>query len=191
MSLRVTFELHKSDLDHFRKIMSEARAAAADYSPEEVLRSAHGLLASVRNVELPDFVAGRLEKIKVLIDMLEDEEWQLPDEEAGRVMNALAYFAEPEDLIPDHVPALGFLDDAIMVELVCREFSIEIQAYKRFCRIRDADDAGGSGRKMDKDAREKWLAAQRKALHEWIISRRKRHTQRRGESGSPFSLFRP
>ena len=70
---------------------------------------------------MPDFIRGRLEKITTMIDMVEDAEWKLPDEETARVLNALAYFSEPEDLIPDHVPGLGFLDDAIMVELVCRE----------------------------------------------------------------------
>ena len=187
MSLRVSFELRNSDLNHFRKIMREARDVAAEHSPDEVLQSAHGLLASVKNVELPDFVRGRLEKIGVLIGMLEDSEWQLPEEESGRVLNALAYFSEPEDLIPDHVPGLGFLDDAIMVELVCREFSIEIQAYQRFCRVRDAQ---GSGHTMDKGAREKWLADQRQALHDWIRKRRKQHSRSGGSGGrSPFSLF--
>jgi uncharacterized membrane protein YkvA (DUF1232 family) len=193
MSLRVTFELRDSDLSHFRKIMREAREVAAEHSPEEVLASAHGLLASVEKVELPDFVRGRLERIKILIDMLEDEEWQLPREETDRVMNALAYFAEPEDLIPDHVPGLGFLDDAIMVELVCREFRFEIEAYSRFCRMRKAEEErGAKGKLADKDAREQWLREYRKQLHGWMRERRHRSrpaSRRSGGKRSPFSLF--
>jgi uncharacterized membrane protein YkvA (DUF1232 family) len=193
MSLRVTFELRDSDLSHFRKIMREAREVAAEHSPEEILASAHGLLKSVEKVELPDFVRGRLERIKILIDMLEDEEWQLPQEETDRVMNALAYFAEPEDLIPDHVPGLGFLDDAIMVELVCREFRFEIEAYSRFCRMREAEEErGAKGKLADKDAREKWLKEYRKQLHGWMRERRQRSrpaSRRSGGKRSPFSLF--
>jgi uncharacterized membrane protein YkvA (DUF1232 family) len=192
MSLRVTFELRDSDLSHFRNIMREARAAAAEHSPDEVLQSANGLLESVKKVELPDFVRGRLENIKVLIDMLEDEEWDLPEEETGRVLNALAYFAEPEDLIPDHVPGLGFLDDAIMVELVCREFRIEIQAYTRFCRMREVEDKKGTDRMRDKDTRKKWLADQRQILIDWMRSKRRRDRAervRRSGGRSPFSLF--
>jgi hypothetical protein len=68
--------------------------------------------------------------------MLEDEEWQLPDTERARVHPALAYFCEPCDLIPDHVTALGFLDDAIMVELVVEELRHELEAYDDFCRFR-------------------------------------------------------
>ena len=193
MSLRVTFELRDSDLSHFRRIMREAREVATEHSPEEILASAHGLLVSVKKVELPDFVRGRLERIKILIDMLEDEEWQLPREETDRVMNALAYFAEPEDLIPDHVPGLGFLDDAIMVELVCREFRFEIEAYSRFCRMRTAEEERGEkGKLADRDAREKWLREYRKQLHGWMRERRQRTrsvSRRSGGKRSPFSLF--
>lgn len=193
MSLRVTFDLRDSDLNHFRKIMREAREVATEHSSEEILQAANGLLVSVRDIELPDFVRGRLERIKILIDMLEDGEWQLPDEESERVLNALAYFAEPHDLIPDHVPGLGFLDDAIMVELVCREFRFEIEAYSRFCRMRAAEEKRGEkGRLADTDAREEWLAEYRKQLHGWMRERRQRsrHSSRRsGGKRSPFSLF--
>ncbi len=190
MSLRVTFELRDSDLDHFRKIMREARDVAEEHSRDEVLKAAHGLLESVKKIELPDFVRGRLENIRVLLEMLEDAEWALPEEESERVMNALAYFAEPEDLIPDHVPGLGFLDDAIMVELVCREFRFEIQAYTRFCRMREAEEQKGTERMRDKHAREKWLADQRKMLVSWMRDRRRSGRTRGARGGrSPFSLF--
>lgn len=193
MSLRVTFELRESDLQHFRTIMREAREVAAEHSPDEILQAAHGLLAAVNNVELPDFVRGRLERIKILIDMVEDREWALPEEETDRVMNALAYFSEPEDLIPDHVPGLGFLDDAIMVELVCREFQFEIEAYSRFCKMRSAEEERGSkGRLADRDAREKWLAEYRKQFQGWMRERRQRTrlgSRRSGSRRSPFSLF--
>ena len=53
------------------------------------------------------------------------------------VLAGLAYFANPEDLIPDHIPALGFLDDAIMVKFVEEEFKHELWAYRKFRKFRD------------------------------------------------------
>ena len=56
----------------------------------------------------------------VLLAMLDDPEWQLPKLERGRVLDGLAYVADVEDLVPDNVPVLGLVDDAIMLELLLR-----------------------------------------------------------------------
>jgi uncharacterized membrane protein YkvA (DUF1232 family) len=193
MSLRVSFELGDADLSHFRKIMRESRSATVDLGQEEILQAARELLESVKAVTVPDFVSGRLSKIQVMIDMIEDAEWQLPDKETSRVLNALAYFSEPEDLIPDHIPGLGFLDDAIMVELVCRELRHDMDAYVDFCEFRDAEGQRRSKAGLQTDiTTEDWLATRRKELHSRMRNRRRRErSSRRGRSGgrSPFSLF--
>jgi uncharacterized membrane protein YkvA (DUF1232 family) len=64
--------------------------------------------------------------------MIEDKEYALPKSEASAVLAALSYFADPHDLIPDALPGLGFLDDAIMIKLVEEEFEHEIWGYRKF-----------------------------------------------------------
>jgi uncharacterized membrane protein YkvA (DUF1232 family) len=191
MSLKVTFELADADLDHFRRVMREARAVAKQRGADEVLAAAEGLLNQIKGANIPEFIRDRLERIRTLTDMVRDAEWNLPDADKGRVLNALAYFCEPEDLIPDDVPGLGFLDDAIMVELVVRELRHEIEAYQDFCSFRAAEDGKPH---HDPVTREAWLVARRKALQSRMRNRRKRERERRAGSGagrsrSPFSLF--
>jgi uncharacterized membrane protein YkvA (DUF1232 family) len=194
MTLKVTFELADADLDHFRRVMRQAREVAKQLGREEVLAAAGGLLDRVKAVEVPEFIRDRLERIRTLIDMVRDEEWKLPEAETARVLNALAYFAEPEDLIPDHVPGLGFLDDAIMVELVVRELRHEIDAYQDFCAFRAAEETrrARTGHADDPVTRNQWLAARRRSLHSRMRDRRHRDLERRRASGSgrsPFRLF--
>jgi uncharacterized membrane protein YkvA (DUF1232 family) len=192
MSLKVTFELADTDLDHFRRVMRQAREVAEVRGAEEVLAAAEALLVRIRTTEVPEFIRDRLESIKTLTEMVRDVEWDLPEADKGRVLNALAYFCEPDDLIPDEVPGLGFLDDAIMVELVVRELRHEIEAYQDFCAYRTARDAQ-SGRREDPVTREEWLTARRKALQSRMRNRRKRERERRTSSSSggrsPFRLF--
>lgn len=172
MSMRVSFELDDNDLKHFRLIMREARKATAKMPPEDIVEVAGELLKDIGETSAPGFIVERLQKLRLMIRMITDLEWRLPHQEATRVLNALAYFAEPEDLIPDHIPGLGFLDDAIMVELVVRELKHEIEAYEDFCNYRDkARDSRGAGATV---SREEWLDSRREELQSRMRRRRKR-----------------
>lgn len=188
MALRITFELDDSDLKHFRLIMAEARQAAAGVKPEDIVEAAEGLLARVDSGSIPAFAAQRMASLKDMIDMLKDHEWRLPQDDARRVLNALAYFCEPEDLIPDHTPGIGFLDDAIMIELAVRELKHEIEAYRDFCEFRKREQTRrGVKAKTTDVTREDWLAERRAELQGRMRRRRKRGVGKK--SGGLGKLF--
>ena len=171
MSLRISFELDEDDLQHFRLIMEEARKAAVRKAPEDIVAAAEGLLQDISSANTPGFIAERLKKLRLMIGMLSDIEWRLPHKDAMRVLNALAYFSEPEDLIPDTIPGLGFLDDAIMIELVVRELKHEVEAYQDFCDYRERlQREQGDQAKVSRSG---WLDDRRKALQSRMRRRRK------------------
>lgn len=84
---------------------------------------------------------------------------------------ALTYFADPEDLVPDNVPVLGFLDDAIMIELVQRLLQPEIEAYADFCVYRDGE-AARRGEEAGTLGRKEWLEGRRAELQARMRQRR-------------------
>ncbi len=171
MSLRISFDLDEDDLKHFRLIMQEARQTASHLPPEDIVAAAEELLASAEMSTAPGFIVDRLHNLRLMINMLSDIEWRLPHQEATRVLHALAYFAEPEDLIPDSIPGLGFLDDAIMIELVVRELKHETDAYRDFCDYRDRmmQERGPAATV----SREGWLDNRREELQVRMRRRRK------------------
>ncbi len=189
MTLRVTFDLDDDDLKHFRLIMSGARKAAAGVKPEDIVEAAEGLLTRVSAGTVPHFIENRLQSLRDMINMLRDHEWRLPNDDAKRVLNALAYFCEPEDLIPDHIPGVGFLDDAIMIELAVRELRHEIDAYRDFCEYREKTQSRrGVKAKTTDVSRDDWLAERRRQLQGRMHRRRKRSAGQKG-SGCLTKLF--
>ena len=163
--------------------MAEARKSAAGVRPEDIVEAAEGLIARVDIPAVPTFIQMRLQNLQDMIAMLKDHEWGLPQEDAKRVLNVLAYFCEPEDLIPDHTPGLGFLDDAIMIELGVRELKHEIDAYRDFCEFREnSETRRGVKAKTTDITREDWLADRRKQLQSRMHRRRKTQTKKQGSS---------
>jgi uncharacterized membrane protein YkvA (DUF1232 family) len=133
--LKIALTIGDEDLKHFRGQMRKARAAAKEAGSEAVISAAEALLERVRLADAPEFVRDRLGKLATLIAMVKDERWAIPADIRKRVVGALAYFAQPQDMIPDDVPVLGFVDDAIMIELIVRELRHDIEAYQEFCRF--------------------------------------------------------
>lgn len=184
MPLEITFTLSDRDLAHFQTIVDKAKAAMEEVTDDDEIKdTARQLIADARATELPDFIARRLFRLETIIDMVDDPEWHLSDEDAERVIGALVYFCNPEDLIPDHVPGLGFLDDAIYVELIIRQLKAEVESYEEFCDFRKAEEARRRENGLDPHVeREAWLAEKRAALHAQMRKRRK---------GPSFKGWRP
>lgn len=179
MTLKITFELEEQDLKYFRSQMNRVREAAKAVTEEEVIANAKEALASVRNQKkVPGFVVERLDKVDSLINMLRDSEWALEAKERKDVITALSYFNDPEDMIPDNIPVIGLIDDAIMIELVVRELAPEIDAYADFCNYRKV---------APKASHEEWLEAKRRALFARMRRRRQSTSSRR--RGARFRLF--
>ena len=171
MPMRITFELSDRDLSYLRKRMAEAREAAAGRAEHEIAAEARRLLDHADVDTTPVFMRDRIRRLGTLVDMLGDEEFGLAGADRKRILQALAYFAEPLDVIPDAVPGLGFLDDAILAELVVRETKHEIEAYEDFCHYRKAELKKHKG-----VSRADYLKARRKQLHGRM--RRRRRSQR-------------
>jgi uncharacterized membrane protein YkvA (DUF1232 family) len=180
--MKIVLELSDKDLRYFRKCLQTVRQGEQASDEGVVLKSAAELIAEVEETDTPEFVTGRMKKLRQLIDMLEDAEWRLTGPDRTRVLSALAYFVDPDDLIPDRIPGIGYLDDAIMVELVVQELAPEIDAYEKFCEFRET-------RAPTPDA----LAKQRVSLQSRMRRRRRRQRDSRraksSSSRSPLSLF--
>jgi len=134
--MRITFELEPADIERFQAALTRARRMTRCADEVDVIDAAKYALDHLSASSAPAYVRRRLVEVQRLILMLEDEAWALGDPERSEVVETLAYFSDPDDLIPDDIEVIGLLDDAIMLELLLRRLRRVLSAYAEFCAYR-------------------------------------------------------
>jgi len=166
MGLKISFELSDRDLQYFREALKHSRNAVRHAEEGEILEAIRDVLEEIRSNEpLPDFVARRIPEIESFIQMLTDDEWQLPESERERLLSMFIYFADPEDILPDDIPVIGYLDDVIVIELIMQELYHVREAYEDFCEFRKSFDSE-HGDSMDGAVRRDRIDRRRQQLHQ-------------------------
>lgn len=188
MPIDVVITLSDEDLEKFQDSIDKGKLIVEDAEASRKIEDAASrMIDESQGLELPSFVSERLLKLRILLNMVRDEEWQLTDEEKISIRGALYYFVDPEDVIPDHIPIIGFLDDAMYAEIVFKELKNEIKMYQEFCQFRIAEENRRREQGLDLHvAREDWIAEKRALLH---LRMRERRLLKTGGRGLRMRLF--
>jgi uncharacterized membrane protein YkvA (DUF1232 family) len=180
MPLSITLDISDRELEHFRSVLASARDRTSGRTPHQIAAAARAAVTRLSASSPSPFVQKRVNKVNALIGMLEDPEWQLPERERRRVLDGLSYVAEAHDMVPDDVPVLGLVDDAIMLELVLIELQHELEGYEEFDAFRQHELARPGAAAHPAVSRGDWLESRRQALHDRIRERRERDIDERG-----------
>jgi len=174
MPIDITITLSDKDLQKFQESIDKGQLAIEKSgTAEQIEEAASELIARARDLDLPQFISDRLLKLQILLNMIRDEEWSLTEEERNSIWSALYYLVDPEDVIPDHIPGIGYLDDAMYAEIVIQELKVEIKLYQEFCQFRIAEENRRRNRGLDPHVgREDWIADKRAVLHSRMRERR-------------------
>lgn len=135
---KISFSLDDADLAYFRAILRAAKQNAAAVERSKIEQGVKRLISDVRAAKrAPTFVLEAVTTLEDLLGVLDDEAYAAPASVHRSVLAALAYFGDAKDVIPDDIPMVGFLDDAIMIKLVEEELKHELWGYRKFCKFRD------------------------------------------------------
>jgi uncharacterized membrane protein YkvA (DUF1232 family) len=183
--MKFSIELSNRDLGFFREALKKSRDAVRHAEESEIIEAVGDVLAEIKNEDpLPDFVSKRIPQLESLIRMLQDDEWRLPRDARERLLAAFIYFADPEDLVPDHIPVIGYIDDIIMIELVVRELQHAREAYDDFCDYRDNYNKSVKGKQNSVIRRDR-IDKKRQQLHQ----RMKRRLLKDRRAQKPSALW--
>jgi uncharacterized membrane protein YkvA (DUF1232 family) len=175
--MRISFELDAGDLRRFHEALVRARRMVRSAEEHDIVDAAKHALANLPIARAPSYVRERVVEVQHLIDMLEDEDWALPQLEREDVLRTLVYFSDPEDMIPDDISVIGLLDDAIMLELLLRRQRHILRAYSDFQAARAA--LGPRAREREARLRQaRDLSRVRERLHARMRRRHEREQAR-------------
>ena len=165
MPISISIELSDQDIERLNNAVKSSAQNADKASIATVTAAATKLIEDAEKGDVPKFIGERLHKLDQMIAMVCDEGWAMGEADQQRVLSALAYFVDPNDIIADSTPVLGFLDDAIMIEICARELVPELTAYDEFCEFRQ-NEAVNRGLDPAKVGRAEWLAERRDELQD-------------------------
>ena len=134
---------HKIDpeaLRHFNELLERLDLSHPPLDPDQVASAARELVARSRPSKWPKGILQRMRRAAAIDRMLSDPEWTSGNASEAAAL-VVAYLHDDRRLIPNSVPVVGRLDDAILVEASWPKIAQEVRDYLDFCRLRRIEAA--------------------------------------------------
>ena len=128
--MRIEFNLSEHD-PAMAPLRQAWRAAGARHAGRHaaLAASARERHAAIAGLAMPGAVREPLSMVPSVADLLDSPHWQADSEARENLAGALAYFVDPDDLIPDDNARFGYLDDAFVLQLALAESRHEWVAW--------------------------------------------------------------
>ncbi|MDY0022794.1 YkvA family protein [Arenimonas caeni] len=127
--------LQARELDRFNGLLAEL-GRPDPLAGDQIVTAARDLYdPRLGDIQSP-CISVRLAHAAPLDQFVLDEGWAPAGQALAAARAVLAYLRRPDDLIPDWVPQVGRLDDAIVVDVAWSRIGDELAGYRDFCRLR-------------------------------------------------------
>ena len=122
MNISNLFQLTEEDKDRYRKLIDKIDLDSSDDVISMLNPKLDRLIASDR---LNDIEIDLIKNVSVLVSIYQTYP-DLTDSIRRRILFAISYFCDEDDDIPDIVPDIGYLDDAVIANWVIESISKDL-----------------------------------------------------------------
>ena len=159
-----SFEIAEDALALFNELLARLDLRRAPIQRDQLVTAARDLVDETSDAPVAPCLYARMRRAGAIDRMLADASWTPEAAVVAPGKLVVDYVRGNRDLIPDVMPKVGRLDDAIVVETAWPTLAPEIRNYLDFCRVRQIErELGGD----DRFSRRDWEQA-RNAEAQWI-----------------------
>ena len=116
------FQLTEKDKDQYKKLIDKIYLNTSDEVISMLNAKLDRLIASE---QLNDIEVDLIKNVSVLVSIYQTYP-DLTDSIRKRILFAISYFCDEDDDIPDIVPEIGYLDDAVIARWVIESISKDL-----------------------------------------------------------------
>lgn len=128
----ITVDIDEQVKEHFNKFI-ENHGTNIDVKD---IAEAKQKIAEVRSSNADGYVTEQINSLEAMVSMVEDKVWKINDSSLEKINATIKYFVDDDDIIPDHIPGIGYLDDCIIIDSTMDDVYEELMEFKDFCRTR-------------------------------------------------------
>lgn len=117
---------------HFNKFIEEH---GSNIDADDV-KEAKEKIKEIRDNSDDGYVIDQVGSLQMMLSMVDDKTWQVSEGNKEKINATIKYFVDDNDIIPDHIPGIGYVDDCIVIDGTMDDVEEEMLEYKDFCRAR-------------------------------------------------------
>jgi len=128
----ITVDIDDQVKEHFNKFIENHGTNVATQDIVEAKKK----ITEIRTGSTDGYITDQVSSLESMISMVEDKVWKINTSNLEKINATIKYFVDDDDVIPDHIPGIGYLDDCIIIDSTMDDVYDELMDFKDFCRTR-------------------------------------------------------
>ena len=133
------YDLRMADVDRFNGLLARLGRTSSPLEADQLASAARELCDCSIHDFSPPSIRQRLRRIAAVEQMVADRQWESANDSVDTAQTIVDYARSHDDLIPDWLPKVGRLDDAIAIDAAWPKLAGEVDDYLDYCRLRSME----------------------------------------------------
>ena len=128
----ITVDIDDQVKEHFNNFIEKH---GIDVDPEDIAQ-ARKEFVQIRASNADGYILNQVNNLEAMITMVVDQTWKINKENMEKINATIKYFVDDDDVIPDNIPGIGYLDDCIIIDSTMDDVYDELMEFEDFSRTR-------------------------------------------------------